>query len=253
MSKHDGETDEQLVERVLSHWFGRFPRSDRREARQVAWLEMLESKRRYDPNNERGATFATYATGNIKFALMNLHNDAKRITGGGAFRNARSWVWQNAENGVVDLAAFRARWPGLASLTDDEIRHGVAWCLRSERSLDSPCWDDASTTLGETLPAPEREDPTPPDPLIARFASGLCDRERVVFDRRLLADDPETLPALGTAMGLSRTTVRRIENGILRRLRTMMARDGARWVERLRPSARGRVRARLVAERGRAA
>ena len=54
---------------------------------------------------------------------------------------------------------------------------------------------------------------------IDRFREGLDDRERVILDERLLADDPVTLQAIGDRFGTTREAVRQAEARLMTRLR----------------------------------
>ena len=51
------------------------------------------------------------------------------------------------------------------------------------------------------------------------FAEGLEEREQEIVNRRILADDPETLQDLGQEFGVSRERIRQLENKIVSDLR----------------------------------
>ena len=54
------------------------------------------------------------------------------------------------------------------------------------------------------------------------FANELDDRERQIVDRRILADEPETLQALGEEFGVSRERVRQLEARLVEKLRSYL-------------------------------
>jgi RNA polymerase sigma-32 factor len=54
---------------------------------------------------------------------------------------------------------------------------------------------------------------------IREFGATLKDKDRVIFDHRLLADDPLTLQEIGDRYGISRERVRQIENRVKRKLK----------------------------------
>ena len=54
---------------------------------------------------------------------------------------------------------------------------------------------------------------------LAKFRVGLSERDRVLLDERILADDPLTLQAIGDRFGTSREAVRQAESRLLDRLR----------------------------------
>src|SRR5687768_8978243 len=101
-------------------------------------------------------------------------------------------------------------------------------------SVDAPLGGDSTTTLLGVLPAAG----VPADEQLAEaelrahalasirtFAETLTGKERAVFDRRLMAEDPETLAALGEEFGVTRERVRQIEKRLVDRLRQRVARD----------------------------
>jgi RNA polymerase sigma-32 factor len=57
------------------------------------------------------------------------------------------------------------------------------------------------------------------------FAAGLKDKERFIFDRRLIAEAPLTLQEIGTRFGLTRERVRQIESRLTQKLKEFMARE----------------------------
>ena len=50
----------------------------------------------------------------------------------------------------------------------------------------------------------------------------LSDKERIILDERLLADDPLTLQEIGEKYGTTREAVRQMETRILRKIRSKM-------------------------------
>ena len=95
-------------------------------------------------------------------------------------------------------------------------------------SLDAPLTDDTETARIEFLK-------TPSDPLedriskkefdtilhrrIAEFKKELNDRELDIFNRRIYAEDPETLAEIGKRYGISRERVRQIQKNIIARMK----------------------------------
>ena len=57
---------------------------------------------------------------------------------------------------------------------------------------------------------------------IAEFRRGLAEREAAILDRRILADEPETLQALGERFGTTREAVRQAEARLMKRLTKFM-------------------------------
>ena len=58
---------------------------------------------------------------------------------------------------------------------------------------------------------------------IREFGSTLRDKDRLIFDQRLLAEDPLTLQEIGDKYGISRERVRQVESRLKRRLKEYLA------------------------------
>jgi RNA polymerase sigma-32 factor len=56
----------------------------------------------------------------------------------------------------------------------------------------------------------------------------LTQRERLIVEKRLMADQPETYRSLGARMGISGERVKQLEVRLLRRLKAKLARRGVR-------------------------
>ena len=57
---------------------------------------------------------------------------------------------------------------------------------------------------------------------LSKFAEGLNDKERFIFEKRLIADEPMTLQDIGTQYGVSRERARQIEAALIGRMRKYM-------------------------------
>ncbi len=57
---------------------------------------------------------------------------------------------------------------------------------------------------------------------IHKFGESLVDREKKIFDDRLVAEDPKTLQTLGDEFGVSRERVRQIEKRLLEKLKAFL-------------------------------
>jgi RNA polymerase sigma-32 factor len=60
---------------------------------------------------------------------------------------------------------------------------------------------------------------------IHEFGARLKNKEKIIFDERLLADDPRTLQDLGSQFGVSRERVRQIEKRLLQKLRNYLGEE----------------------------
>ena len=57
------------------------------------------------------------------------------------------------------------------------------------------------------------------------FGAGLADKERTIFDERMIAEQPLTLQEIGDKYGLTRERVRQLEAQLTKKLRAYMARE----------------------------
>ena len=57
---------------------------------------------------------------------------------------------------------------------------------------------------------------------IREFGATLKDKDRVIFDHRLLAEDPMTLQEIGDRYGISRERVRQIEARLKKKLKAYL-------------------------------
>jgi RNA polymerase sigma-32 factor len=58
---------------------------------------------------------------------------------------------------------------------------------------------------------------------IREFGDTLLDKDRLIFDQRLLAEEPLTLQEIGDKYGISRERVRQVESRLKRRLKEYLA------------------------------
>ncbi len=99
----------------------------------------------------------------------------------------------------------------------------------SDLSLDAPVREDSPTGRIDFL---EAETDASTEDLVARkeieqifrnrlpeFRETLNQREREIFDQRILADEPPTLQELGDRYGISRERVRQVESNILKKIK----------------------------------
>jgi RNA polymerase sigma-32 factor len=115
----------------------------------------------------------------------------------------------------------------------------------SDMSLEAPLQDDNDSSLSSVIPSDSEsaEEQLAKKQLrgtlassIAEFESGLSEKEKRIFQGRVLAEDKLTLQELSDALSLSKERVRQIENKLKEKLKAFVSkRLGAElddWVER---------------------
>lgn len=175
--------------------------------------------------------FSTYASWWIKAYILLYLRTRSRVRIHNNTRAGRALYWSCSR-------AERAIWNRGEQITAASIAHetglslaDVESCIGQVRGYSVSLHDPvgrASQTWEETLAA---EGPTAEDNVIAfsqaarvrealvELEETLSAREREILRRRLLADDPLTLKALGDRFGLTRERVRQIEAKVRIRVR----------------------------------
>jgi RNA polymerase sigma-32 factor len=104
---------------------------------------------------------------------------------------------------------------------------------RGDASLDMPVGDGESSTvarvelLSSGSPGPERDTESAQlnhilHEELAKFRKTLSGKDAIIFDKRMVAEDPLTLQELGNEFGVSRERVRQLESRIAGKLRAFL-------------------------------
>jgi RNA polymerase sigma-32 factor len=196
-------------------------------------LALCSALERFDP--ERGVRFATYASHWVRAEMLIAALRQRSIVDGGrghlraryafGLRRAHGQLsarfGERADQVIAQLAQRFAR-------DEHEIRAILARLDGSDASLDARSAGDTGPSLLECLAAdePAQEDQLERDRLRRRaraaLGAALADldrRERCIVERRWLADEPESLCAIGKRFGVSRERARQIEAALQGKLR----------------------------------
>lgn len=192
---------------------------------------LVEAALRFDPN--RNVQFVTYATWWIRKAILKTIRDHSMTIRVPRYRQDQMRVIQKLR---TDIRGAEGREP-----TDEEMAaeanmsiQGVRrllTCRRPTVSLDQPLSGESGLSLGDQLPADQRD--ADPEALIdrdyakhlRRMIGALHPRKRMVLNLRfgLGGHDPMTFREVGERLGLSRERVRQIEQQALSRLRQWLS------------------------------
>jgi RNA polymerase sigma-32 factor len=95
----------------------------------------------------------------------------------------------------------------------------------TDMSLDHPLYDEGEETLmdvmqsdeniEEVVAAKEKRDIL--EQKVKEFKTMLNDKELLIFERRIMAEEPMTLQEIGERFKISRERVRQIENRVLKK------------------------------------
>ena len=193
-------------------------------------LGLLAAIERFDP--EVGVRLPTYASWWIRAYIVKFLLDNVRLVRVGT-TNARRKLLRNLrqEKSRLESQGFDVGPKMLAEhfgVSEEDVNVVERALHARDVSLDAPLGDDEGRTRADVFAA---EAPTVEEEVarrelqqkvqaaIGRFRVDLGERERVILDERLLADDPVTLQAVGDRFGITREAVRQAESRLMTRLR----------------------------------
>jgi RNA polymerase sigma-32 factor len=203
-------------------------------------LGLIEAAHRYDP--ERGLRFMTYGAWWVRAYMLSFVLKQWSIVGTGTgplqsrlfFRLTRereklaSEMSATGAEGSVDEALAQRFGTRTERVQAMEARLGAR-----DVSLDAPAYREGEASAIDVLaadgPAVDEEvaraqHVTQVRSRLEKVLAALDGRERLIVERRLLADDgEETLAELGRRLGLSRERVRQLEERVKAKLRKALA------------------------------
>jgi RNA polymerase sigma-32 factor len=193
---------------------------------------LLEAVQRYDPY--QGVKLSTYAVYWIRAYILQHILDNFRIVRLGTTRAQRKLFWRlNKEKRELERQGFEVE-PRLIAerldVSEAEVEDMDMRLRESDLSINMPARRDepGSAELGDFLRGTEASaEQNVADKELKRvflekvreFAATLDERDQILVERRILADEPKTLAELGAEFGVSRERVRQLEARIVERLR----------------------------------
>jgi RNA polymerase sigma-32 factor len=199
-------------------------------------IGLLHALKKFDP--ARGVRFGTYATWWIKaYILRFILNNWSQVKF--ATSNARRKLFfnLNREKQRLEAQGFTVGTQLLAEsldVSEEDIRDIEPMISGGDMSLDQPLAEDSDQTAATRLISKE---PLPEEVVsedefqqmlrqkLAAFAETLKPRERILLERRMLAEEPARLQALGTEFGVTREAVRLMEKKVIGMLRAYLQRE----------------------------
>ncbi|MBX2800039.1 MAG: sigma-70 family RNA polymerase sigma factor [Myxococcales bacterium] len=198
---------------------------------------LVEALSRYDPSRE--IRFSSYAQYWIRAMILRFLLDNFRLVRLGSTRAGRKLFFQLQKErdrlmkeGIEPTSRLIAENLGVAEHEVDAVdRHMRAPAL----SLHAPAGDDPEgRTLSEVVPEGEPNDPE--DNAARREVTELYrskldafakahlrdDRERMIWEQRMVATDPVSLSSLGEHFGVSKERIRQVEARLKKRLKTFL-------------------------------
>jgi len=194
---------------------------------------LMQAVRKFDPY--KGVKFSYYASFWIKAYILKFIMDNWRLVKIGTTQAQRKLFYNlHKEKNRLQALGFEPV-PKLISerldvsekdVVDMEQRMG-SW----EVSFDAPITSDSEDTQLSFLPSP---DPLPDAAIsqmeiseqlnkhLQEFLKSLDEKERFIFENRLLSEESNTLQELGEKFGVSRERIRQIETRLKKRFKTFL-------------------------------
>ena len=195
-------------------------------------IGLIQAVKRYDPY--RGTRLPTYAAWWIKAFILKFLLDNTRLVKIGT-TNARRKILLNLNKekreleakGIVPTSKLLAENLGVDEQELKEVEMGMSG---PDISLDAPLGNSDSGDLRYIDTLHEMEQSV--DDRIAQgefrellekrfadFAETLSERERMILNNRLIADEPETLQEIADRYGISREAIRVAEKKLISKLK----------------------------------
>ncbi|HEY8515195.1 MAG TPA: RNA polymerase factor sigma-32 [Candidatus Binatia bacterium] len=195
-------------------------------------IGLLEAVKNFDPY--RGVRFPSYAIWWIRAYIIRYVMNNWRLVKLGTTQAQRKLFFNlQREKDRLEREGFRPDPDLIAerlSVKRSEVIEMEQRLSGRDVSVDAPVGDGADATMLDFLSkgddtearVGEAEMRQLISEKIREFGETLRDKEKVIFDRRMVAEDPLTLQEIGEQYGISRERVRQIEERIRKRLRAYL-------------------------------
>jgi RNA polymerase sigma-32 factor len=193
-------------------------------------IGLMEAVKNFDPY--RGVRFPSYAVWWIRAYIIRYVMNNWRLVKLGTTQAQRKLFFNlQKEKDKLEAEGFAPGPKLLAQRLDVKEKEVIEMEQRlgaSDLSVDTPLHEGEDSTLLDVLKSSvaTAEDQVADaeyrqrlGTAIREFGTTLRDKDRLIFDQRMLAEEPLTLQEIGDKYGISRERVRQIESRVKRRLK----------------------------------
>lgn len=196
-------------------------------------IGLLEAVKKFDPY--RGVRFPSYAVYWIRAYIIRYVMNNWRVVKVGTTQAQRKLFFNlQKEKEKLEREGYSPDPVLIAdrlSVKPSEVVEMEQRLSGRDVSVDAPVGEDGDSSMLDFLPGgatePEAEFGegelrTMIQERMREFGETLEDKERAIFEQRMISDEPKTLQELGEVYGVSRERIRQIEERIKRRLRAYL-------------------------------
>lgn len=195
---------------------------------------LMHAVREFNPY--KGARLITYAVWWIRGYIQEFMMRQYSMVRIGTTQNQRKLFYKlKKEKEALDAMGIEPSMQLLSSrlgIPEDEVRDMAQRMSGRDLSLDRPLDDESGTSLGDMQ---KNHSDQPLDEQLAKaeqlamltekineIRPDLSDREKIILDERILADDPLTLQEIGEKYGITREAVRQMEQRLMKKIKAKM-------------------------------
>ncbi len=198
-------------------------------------IGLMEAVKKFDPY--RGIRFPSYAVWWIRaYIIRYLMNNFRMVKIGTTQAQRRLFFNLQREKQRLEAEGFEITPKLIARRLDVKPSEVVEMEQRMsgrDVSVDSPIGADEEGTMLDLLPSQVTTEETVVDAhyqkvvaeKMREFGKTLAGKDRTIFEKRLLTEEPMTLQEIGEMYDISRERVRQIEERLKRRLREFLLAD----------------------------
>ena len=206
-------------------------------------IGLMQAVKKYDPY--KGVKLSSYAAWWIRaYMLRYILNNHRLVKVGTTQAQRKLFFNLQKEKARLSAMGIEPTAEIIAERLNVPERDVVSMDMRlaaGDASLDAPVGtaEGRSVARVELLPSEDvRVDDTLADAEVSdqfsekihEFGKSLENKEKKIFEDRLVAEDPKTLQALGDEFGVSRERVRQIEKRLLKKLKAFLQTELAETV-----------------------